>query len=63
MGTTGSDMFLLPELWEITPFGKWELISQLHEKCWPLPNQKILFHIALISEYSNSLRPNISIFG
>lgn len=35
-GTTGGQMSLLPEVKEMTPFGRWEPVSQIPEKCWLL---------------------------
>lgn len=36
----GIHMSSLPEVRELTPFGRWELLSQAPKECWPLSNHK-----------------------
>jgi hypothetical protein len=36
--TTGSHMFLLPEIKKMTPFGRQELVLQVPKECWLLAN-------------------------
>lgn len=38
MVTTGSHVSHLPEVREMTPFGKWESVSHISKECWLLSN-------------------------
>lgn len=62
IGTTGSHLLLLPEVREMTAFGRGEQVSQVPVDCWLLSycQESSVVQAELISSYMEHLRPDAS---